>query len=176
MLSFFKHDDSALNTAFSCVGSVARQLANQVEGFRGCLESSLAEIKQGDSDYKNLESLIRRAWLDPAKAAVERSSSDSSNQQIYLILLDALDECVEKNQFIPLLGKLLPEFPSKFGFVITTRPDVEVPKLDKFEPVQLRQDDTKNRADVSLFLKFKLGTNANQEVLDLLEKNALSYE
>ena len=62
--------------------------------------------------------------------------------------------------------------PSNFGLVLTTRPDVQVPKLDKFEPIQLKQDDALNKQDIRAFIQFKLGSGVDSKVLDVLESSS----
>ena len=163
-LHFFKHDNQVLNEAKSAIGSIARQLASSIDGFRHHLEESLKT--NNPDELKNLQVLFRKSILEPALKL------ELKQDKRLVIVLDALDECEDRHELIPLLSKIWPEMPKCFGLIMTTRPDVEIPPLDKFSPFVLQPNDEENRKDIELFIKWKLKSNATNVVLDTLCRNA----
>ena len=172
-LHFFKHDNQVLNDAKSGIGSIARQLASSIDEFRHNLEESLKT--SNPDELKNLQVLFRKSILEPAlkldlKLDLKQDKKQDKQQKL-IIVLDALDECQDRHELIPLLSKLWPEMPNYFGLIMTTRPDVEIPPLNKFSPFVLQSNDEENRKDIDIFIKWKLKLNATDVVLDIVSKN-----
>lgn len=159
---FFKHDDAGLNDARVAIGSIARQLANNVDGFRVCLEDSLKTCTM--ENLKDLETLFRKCVLEPCKRLSEMITLQAS----LVVVLDGLDECLDRAILTPLLITLWPQVPM-LRLVVSTRPGVSA--WEKFTLLMLKPDYVNNQRDLRVFLEYKLGAS-NTEAIDIVERNA----
>ncbi|KAH9256365.1 hypothetical protein BASA81_005598 [Batrachochytrium salamandrivorans] len=161
---FFKHDDTSLNSARVAIGSISRQLANTLDGFKVCLEDSLKTCT-GD-ELKDLEALFRKCVLEPLKKC-EGMTGDRQGGAL-VVLLDGLDECSDRAELAVLLGNLWPQVPL-LKLVLSTRPSAD--KWDRFQQLLIKQDDANNLLDVHVFLTAKLGIEQTNAV-KIVERNA----
>lgn len=162
---FFKHDDTSLNSARVAIGSIARQLANTLDGFKVCLEDSLKTCT-GD-ELKDLETLFRKCVLEPLKKCESMTAGDRQAGAL-VVVLDGLDECSDRAELAVLLGNLWPQVPL-LRLVLSTRPSAD--KWDRFHQLLIKQDDANNLRDVHVFLTFKLGAEQTNAV-KIVERNA----
>jgi WD40 repeat protein len=154
-LHFFKHDDKGKNDPKLAIGSLSRQLANNVEGFRIALQESLDKIVDKSKEFSDLETLFLKTVVEPAGAVKEQKDETK------LVIIDALDECgtsssKEKEQFLKVITKLWPKMPPNYGLILTSRPDDGVTSNDLFHVEFLKQTEDHNKHDLQAYVRAKL--------------------
>lgn len=174
-LHFFNFTDENLCRAETCVGSIARQLASNVEGYR----SELERAKMDGLDLKDLGALFRTIILEPAKKWRSRLNDGDFDHSVdpnvkhtsFLIVIDAFDECRNSGKFASLILKFWSEMPSNFGLVITTRPSKL--GLDRiFKSLVLEEFEDKNKLDMSAYLSSRLASKATARLVSILKESS----
>jgi WD40 repeat protein len=157
-LHFFKHDEADKGKAGLAIGSLARQLSESIPGFRNNLLASLKEISKSDAELitKDIESVFLRFIVTPAKEC----SRTVNGEKPHLIVLDAIDECVDSDRSVLLyvLKKLWPQMPCGYGLIITGRPDdISHAGFDRIKII--KQEDVDNMLDIKKYVNIKLPGN-----------------
>ena len=99
-------------------------------GFEEALKKSMEGKKAG---VLSIQELMEVCLVNPA---CEVKGVDKTT----LVLLDAMDECTDRAKLFTAIANLSPRFPAWFKMVISTRLDENLPKMDKFNPQQLREE------------------------------------
>ena len=76
-----------------------------------------------------------------------------------LMVIDGLDECEfqDRNELLDVIANHFSTLPVWLRFFVTTRPEINIAdRLQKFNPIQLKQDDEENVKDIRLFLNRQL--------------------
>ena len=100
-------------------------------GFEEALKKSMEGKKAGV--LLSIQELMEVCLVNPA---CEVKGVDKTT----LVLLDAMDECTDRAKLFTAIANLSPRFPAWFKMVISTRLDENLPKMDKFNPQQLREE------------------------------------
>ncbi|CAK9090660.1 Putative vacuolar protein sorting-associated protein 13A [Durusdinium trenchii] len=148
---FFKHDDSRLQSAETCLISVAAQLCRTVPGFRNFVSQAQASIKLSKV---TLTELFRRILAEPLHQ-IKRP-----NTPRVMVVLDALDECrsEDRKELLNILQRTWrEEMPPWIGVVASSRPEDYIPpRLQRFAPTELKAESEANLDDMRVFLRHKL--------------------
>jgi WD40 repeat protein len=174
-LHFFKHDDKGKNDPRSAIGSLSRQLANNVNGFRIALQESLDKIVDKSKEFSDLETLFLKSVVEPAIAVTEPEVEPK------LMIIDALDECgtsgsKEKEQFLKVITKLWPKMPFNYGLILTSRPEDGVTSNDLFHVEFLKQTEEHNKQDLKAYVRTKLVDELFISTLDAVKVSELVAE
>ena len=141
-------------------GDVLQTIAYSLAVYNQSIAESLAEkLKNGgDIGPSSLKTKFEILLRDPLSAVATKTSSP------ILIVLDALDECgapETRRSLMNVLRDGLPDLPSNFRFVITSRPEKDIltftslPSL-KVQALNLDHRMGENRRDVFTYIKHEL--------------------
>ncbi|KAI9344908.1 hypothetical protein BDR26DRAFT_856930 [Obelidium mucronatum] len=179
---FFKHDDQRLRTALSMVTTMAYSLAK----WSPSIGRFLLTLKESETavDFRSSPSLLfRQLVLDPLQEIADGSIDDATLSPVVLVV-DALDECVDPNARADMLSIFATEFrklPSFVRVIVTSRPEDDI--ISAFAASNLPQrviepSDSNNKDDARIVATNKLSklpiSNAfsiNQVVEELLMKS-----
>ena len=99
-----------------------------------------------------------------------------------LLVIDGLDESEYKgrNDLLDVVANHFCKLPVWFRFLVTTRPEVNIAdRLQKFNPIQLEQDNEENVKDIRLFLEKQLSSviqsGSEDVVIDALVRKAAGH-
>ena len=99
-----------------------------------------------------------------------------------LLVIDGLDENEYKgrNDLLDVVANYFCKLPVWFRFLVTTRPEVNIAdRLEKFNPIQLEQDNEENVKDIRLFLEKQLSSviqsGSEDFVIDALVRKAAGH-
>jgi hypothetical protein len=148
---FFKHDDRDLSDPKQCIWSLAKQLRDNVPGFRRPFDEGTKEAEQVSAWTVNecfTRLIAEPAQLTPAPVHDGRM----------LVVVDALDECSDSHTMASLLKDSWRNVPKWLGVLFTTRPSVVAfPETDaeaKEQSVRvLNTENASSVADVRRFLQ-----------------------
>jgi WD40 repeat protein len=155
-LHFFKHDDRDLSDLRQCIWSLAKQLRDNVPGFRRPFDEGTKEAEQVSEwtvDECFMRLIAEPAQLTPAPVHDGRM----------LVVVDALDECSDSHTMASLLKDSWRKVPKWLGVVFTTRPSVVAfPETEAEANAQgvtvLNTENASNVADVRRFLNDRVFT------------------
>ncbi|KAF7339132.1 WD40 repeat-like protein [Mycena venus] len=138
--------------------SVIHTIAYSVAKLNPQVQATLSKTIEGDSHLLDapIRTQFQKLLLDPLTAAY--STGDMCGP--ILIVLDALDECVEKDSRTALVELLVDEFrklPSAFRIFITSRPDYDLTsRLQKVPGITSLELALATDKDVTLYLRHHL--------------------
>ena len=99
-----------------------------------------------------------------------------------LLVIDGLDESEYKgrNDLLDVLANHFCKLPVWFRFLVTTRPEANIAdRLERFNPIQLEQDNKENVKDIRLFLEKQLSSviqsGSEDVVIDALVRKAAGH-
>ena len=119
----FKYDDAGYSGSRGAIGSLSRQLADNVKGFSAELEQCLETMTEDEA--KSEAKLFEKAIVEPSRRLMEK---DAELKKIkFVVLIDALDECADRS-FVPLLVDKWSTMPGNFGLILSTRPEFQLPQ------------------------------------------------
>jgi hypothetical protein len=147
---FFKHDDRDLSDLKQCIWSLAKQLRQNVPGFRRPFDEGTKEAEQV-SEWTVVE-CFSRLIAEPAQL-----TPPPVHDGRMLVVVDALDECSDSDTMASLLKDSWRKVPMWLGVLFTTRPSVVAfPETEAEAKAQgvtvLNTENASNVADVRRFL------------------------
>jgi WD40 repeat protein len=154
---FFKHDDRDLSDLRQCIWSLAKQLRDNVPGFRRPFDEGTKEAeKVSGLDVGELFTLL---ISDPAQKTPVPVHGGRM-----LVIVDALDECSDSHTMASLLkDSWRNDVPKWLGVLFTTRPSVVAFPQNEAEAraqgvTVLNTENASNKADVRRFLSDRVFT------------------
>lgn len=137
------------------------ELSTQIDEYHKVLQTlDLKEITK-----KSAEHIFTQLLLEPLQTIDKREKKR-------FFIIDALDEADNEgsNRIVELISKRFLDLPSWLNIVITSRLEPELlSKLKKFNPLELKADDQRNKKDLELFLRGR----PEKDILDKDIINAL---
>jgi WD40 repeat protein len=154
---FFKHDDRDLSDPKQCIWSLAKQLRDNVPGFR----------KAFDEGTKNAEQVAEWTLVECFYQLIAKPAQvtpDPSQGVRLFVVVDALDECSDSHTMASLLkDDWRTKVPTWLGLLFTTRPSVVAfPETEAEAKAQgvtvLNTENASNIVDVRRFLEDRVFT------------------
>jgi WD40 repeat protein len=153
---FFKHDDRDLSDPKQCIWSLAKQLRDNVPGFRKAFDERTKEAEQV-AEWTLVECFYQLI-AKPAQV------TPNASQQRLFVVVDALDECSDSHTMASLLkDDWRTKVPTWLGLLFTTRPSVVAfPETEAEAKAQgvtvLNTENASNIVDVRRFLEDRVFT------------------
>jgi hypothetical protein len=164
-VSFFFSSNKDQRKSF--FGNIAFQLSQYNREFATKIDTALERTP--DAANKTLQDQLQKLIVDPLQGALK------SNMRTVLIVIDALDECEERDarEILTLLVKEIHRLPF-FKIFITTRPESHIRNVLRVqanhELFHLHEiEDSIVEADIRLYLSHRLSGKMVQEALPDLE-------
>ena len=148
---FFVWTDKNAKSGEFALKSIASQLCEFFPDFARSLSNSNDELKwELEKKKGELNELFNLLIVQPCKKLPKTSES-------FAILLDALDECDQAQEFSAAIKKLWGDVPTFVSLIVSSRPSTFVQNDFKgFTPLLLQPTDKQNREDLKLFLEKRL--------------------
>ena len=127
--------------------SLARQMCDNLDGFRDNLTETLSQEHSRDS----LSGAFRVLLNNPLQ--------DLDRADPMLIVVDALDESktADKSEFLELISEEFSQLPKWMKIFITSRPELQVgKKLKHLNPLEILPNDKHQEHDIRQFIKYCL--------------------
>ena len=127
--------------------SLARQMCDNLDGFRDNLTETLSQEHSRDS----LSGAFRVLLNNPLQ--------DLDRADPMLIVVDALDESktADKSEFLGLISEEFSQLPKWMKIFITSRPELQVgKKLKHLNPLEILPNDKHQEHDIRQFIKYCL--------------------
>ena len=158
---FCRHDEADTRQPHRVISSLAYQMASQLPDYR----SQLLEVVRDRTDWESASAgdLFRQliqeplaCTIDGGRAMAETFEGQAAGQHHRrLIVIDALDECVDENGRSELLDVLSERFralPNWLGLVVSSRREIAVvSRFRGFGMFELHAFDDANRDDLRLY-------------------------
>ena len=147
--------------------SLARKLCDVLPKYKNVLAEKLSGNLGVDINSVEVGELFELLFEEPL-------SSVGDPGRNFLLVIDGLDECEyqSRNELLDVIANHFSTLPVWLRFFVTTRPEINIAdRLQKFNPIQLEQDDEENVEDIRLFLERQLQFSC-QEVINELTRKA----
>ena len=151
--------------------SLARKLCDVLPKYKNVLAEKVSGNLGADINSLEVGELFELLFEESL-----RSVGDPGRN--FLIVIDGLDECEyqSRNELLDVIANHFSTLPVWLRFFVTTRPEINIAdRLQKFNPIQLEQDDEENVKDIRLFLERQLGKviqSGCEEVINELTRKA----
>ncbi len=143
-IHFCQYDLSESQEAREMLKVLIYQLSTQIEEYHKILQTlDVKELPQKSPEY-----IFTQLLLEPLQQI-------GKQEKKHFFVIDALDEAKAdgKNEIVELIANRFLDLPSWLNIVITSRPEPELlRKLKKFNPIELKADDKRNKSDLELLL------------------------
>ena len=165
---FCRYNEWLTRDARELIRSIAYQMATQLPIYRHAL-LGLMKMRGGLplADY-SVSDLFHTLIKEPLLGASLDGGRISEGR--LLIVIDALDECIDENgqsELLDLLSKEFESLPKWIGLVITSRPESPViERFEKFGVVRLEAFSQENQQDLSVSLREWLDKRINRGQLE----------
>ncbi|XP_028410324.1 uncharacterized protein LOC114532937 [Dendronephthya gigantea] len=138
--------DANLRNPTAMLQSLASQMCKNVDGFK---EKLLDQLKRPHKIYTMKEAF--RIYLQNPLDELEVAEPS-------LIVIDGLDESEanDRSDIVSLISECFSELPDCIKFLITSRPEISIAKLNDIPNINIENDDEKNDSDIEIYLKFCL--------------------
>ena len=152
---FCRYNEWLTRDAREVIRSIAYQMATQLPVYRYAL-LGLMKVKGGLplTDY-SVSDLFHNLIKEPVLGASLDGGRISEGR--LLIVIDALDECIDENgqsELLDLLSREFESLPNWIGLVITSRPESAViERFQKFGVFSLKAFSEENQRDLSVSLR-----------------------
>ena len=146
--------------------SLARKLCDVLPKYKTVLAEKLSGNIGVDINSLEVGDLFELLFEEPL-------SSVGDPGRNFLIVIDGLDECEyqTRNELLDVIAKHFSTLPVWLRFFVTTRPEINVAdRLQKFDPIQLKQEDEENVKDIRLFLERRLQSGCEEVINELTRK------
>ena len=165
---FCRYNEWLTRDAREVIRSIAYQMASQLPVYRSALLDLMkvrgmlpfADYSVSDLFHTLIKEPLLGASLDGGRISEGR----------LLIVIDALDECIDQNghsELLDLLSKEFTSLPKWIGLVITSRPESAViERFKKFGVVRLEAFSQENQKDLSVSLSEWLDKRINRGQLE----------
>ena len=146
--------------------SLARKLCDVLPKYKTVIAEKLSGNLGADINSLEVGELFELLFEEPL-----RSVGDPGRN--FLIVIDGLDECEyqSRNELLDVIANHFSTLPVWLRFFVTTRPEINIAdRLQKFNPIQLKQDDEENVKDIRLFLERQLQPSCEEVINELTRK------
>ena len=172
---FCQHNKERYRNPKVMLQSLACQLCDGLPEYKSELVKKLSRNLGVDINSLEVQELFEFLFEEPL-----RSVGDPGRN--LLLVIDGLDESEYKgrNDLLDIVANYFCKLPVWFRFLVTTRPEVNIAdRLEKFNPIQLEQDNEENVKDIRLFLEKQLSSviqsGFEEVVIDALVREAAGY-
>ena len=146
--------------------SLARKLCDVLPKYKNVLAEKLSGNLGADINSLEVGELFELLFEEPL-------SSVGDPGRNFLLVIDGLDECEyqSRNELLDVIANHFSTLPVWLRFFVTTRPEINIAdRLQKFNPIQLEQDDEENVEDIRLFLERQLQSSCEEVINELTRK------
>ena len=146
--------------------SLARKLCDVLPKYKNVLAEKLSGNLGADINSLEVGELFELLFEEPL-------SSVGDPGRNFLFVIDGLDECEyqSRNELLDVIANHFSTLPVWLRFFVTTRPEINIAdRLQKFNPIQLEQDDEENVEDIRLFLERQLQSSCEEVINELTRK------
>lgn len=175
---FCRHDEADTRHPQRVICSLAYQMASQLEDYRGCLlamlrsrtpDQPLMDAKPGDLFRQLIQEPLAHT-IDGGRAKPEGGKGEDAGQhQRRLIVIDALDECIDANgrsELLDILAERFKELPAWLGLVVSSRREAPlVAKFRAYGMFEMAVFEEQNRLDIRHYAEEWLKGVVQQKLL-----------
>ena len=162
---FFHHKEQP--KAKSCIFSLCKQFCSKIPGFR-------TDELDNELDYNNITilELFQKLIIKPLSLC-GNGSIIGKNKKVGVVI-DALDECLENDEFVKILKDEWIKLPKWLILITTSRPQDNIAtKVKNFDPIKIEASQDDNLKDINEMLEKTLlrqGVNDNLILKSLSEQ------
>ncbi|CAH3183195.1 unnamed protein product [Porites lobata] len=172
---FCQHNKERYRNPKVMLQSLACQLCDVLPEYKSELVKKLSRNLGVDMNSLEVQELFEFLFEEPLCSVGDRGRN-------LLLVIDGLDESEYKgrNDLLDVVANHFCKLPVWFRFLVTTRPEVNIAdRLQKFNPIQLEQDNEENVKDIRLFLEKQLSSviqsGSEDVVIDALVRKAAGH-
>ena len=172
---FCQHNKERYRNPKVMLQSLACQLCDVLPEYKSELVKKLSRNLGVDMNSLEVQELFEFLFEEPLCSVGDPGKN-------LLLVIDGLDESEYKgrNDLLDVVANYFCKLPVWFRFLVTTRPEVNIAdRLEKFNPIQLEQDNEENVKDIRLFLEKQLSSviqsGSEDVVIDALVRMAAGH-
>ena len=172
---FCQHNKERYRNPKVMLQSLACQLCDVLPEYKSELVKKLSRNLGVDMNSLEVQELFEFLFKEPLRGVGDPGRN-------LLLVIDGLDESEYKgrNDLLDVVANYFCKLPVWFRFLVTTRPEVNIAdRLQKFNPIQLEQDNEENVKDIRLFLEKQLSSviqsGSEDVVIDALVRKAAGH-
>ena len=172
---FCQHNKERYRNPKVMLQSLACQLCDVLPEYKSELVEKLSRNLGVDMNSLEVQELFEFLFEEPLCGVGDPGRN-------LLLVIDGLDESEYKgrNNLLDVVANHFCKLPLWFRFLVTTRPEVNIAdRLEKFNPIQLEQDNEENVKDIRLFLEKQLSSviqsGSEDFVIDALVRKAAGH-
>ena len=172
---FCQHNKERYRNPKVMLQSLACQLCDVLTEYKSELVKKLSRNLGVDMNNLEVQELFEFLFEEPLCSVGEPGRN-------LLLVIDGLDESEYKgrNDLLDVVANHFWKLPVWFRFLVTTRPEVNIAdRLQKFNPIQLEQDNEENVKDIRLFLEKQLSSviqaGCKEVIIDALVRKAAGH-
>ena len=146
--------------------SLARKLCDVLPKYKNVLAEKLSGNLGADINSLEVGELFELLFEESLSSVCDPGRN-------FLLVIDGLDECEyqSRNELLDVIANHFFTLPVWLRFFVTTRPEINIAdRLQKFNPIQLEQDDEENVEDIRLFLERQLQSSCEEVINELTRK------
>ena len=163
---FYQHNKARGRKPQVMLQSLARKLCDVLPKYKNVLAEKLSGNLGADINSLEVGELFELLFEEPLSSVADPGRN-------FLIVIDGLDECEyqSRNELLDVIASHFSMLPVWLRFFVTTRPEINIAdRLQKFNPIQLEQDDEENVEDIRLFLERQLQSSCEEVINELTKK------
>ncbi|CAB4038660.1 E3 ubiquitin- ligase DZIP3, partial [Paramuricea clavata] len=140
---FCDFSNSNLRDPMMMLQSLASQMCENITGFKEKLLDHLRRPHQVQS------------LKDAFRIYLQNPLDELDLEEPTLVVIDGLDESAadDKNEIMNLIVDYFPDLPECIKFLVTSRPEISIGKLNGVQKINIDSNDTNNDLDLELYLK-----------------------
>ncbi|CAB4038587.1 E3 ubiquitin- ligase DZIP3 [Paramuricea clavata] len=140
---FCDFSNSNLRDPMIMLQSLASQMCENITGFKEKLVDQLRRPHQVQS------------LKDAFRIYLQNPLDELDLEEPTLVVIDGLDESAadDKNEIMNLIADYFKDLPECIKFLVTSRPEISIGKLNDVQRINIDSDDTNNDLDLELYLK-----------------------
>ena len=172
---FCQHNKERYRNPKVMLQSLACQLCGVLPEYKSELVKKLSRNLGVDMNSLEVQELFEFLFEEPLCGVGDPGRN-------LLLVIDGLDESEYKgrNDLLDVVANYFCKLPVWFRFLVTTRPEVNIAdRLQKFNPIQLEQDNEENVKDIRLFLEKQLSSviqaGCKEVIIDALVREAAGH-
>ena len=172
---FCQHNKERYRNPKVMLQSLACQLCDVLPEYQSELVKKLSRNLGVDMNSLEVQELFEFLFEEPLCSVGDPGRN-------FLLVIDGLDESEYRgrNDLLDVVANHFCKLPVWFRFLVTTRPEVNIAgRLNKFNPIQLEQDNEENVKDIRLFLEKQLSSviqsGSEEVVIDALVRKAAGH-
>ena len=170
---FFHHDSEQYGNPKNMLLSLALQLCDALDEYKSEIVKKLnRNLGANNINDLKVKDLFKLLFEEPLS-----SVGDPGGNR--LIVIDGLDEIQDqgRDELLDVIANHLCTLPSWVRFCVTARPEENITdKLNKFDPIHLKQDDKDNVKDISHFMRRQLSGVIHSGLEEVISELTLKAE